>query len=230
MIKIKKDGFTLSEVLIALTVIGTVAALVIAGVIKDIQNRSSMALLQGTVSNLNDLVQNELIQTGARKLSDTDIFKNPEKFLNKFDVVDGQGSGTLIYFPEGGYKNFDRTAVSGIGTGTYNASVLLKTGVGIGLLAPRSASSAKYNGRKAVLFNIDLNGNKEPNIAGVDLFELELSDENDLNNGIHTGDHLEHSEDIAVNRADCKANGKPYACYTLAVLTGFDPNYLVNDN
>ena len=228
MIKIKKSGFTLSEVLIALAVVGVVVALVIAGVIRDIQNRSSMALLQGTVSNLYDVVQNELIQSSARKLSDTDIFNDPYSFLSKFDVAKIQGPGTLIYFPEGGYKSFDRTSQSGIGVGTYNASAILKNGVGIGLLAPRTATSVDTPGRRAVLFSIDLNGDKEPNISGVDLFEIELSDESDLDKGIHAGDHLGYSKDRDKNWLVCRNDGKPYACYSLAVLSGFDPNYLVN--
>lgn len=228
MIKIKKDAFTLSEVLITLAVVGVLASLVVPGLIKNVNNKAMMSLLQGTTANIIDVVQTELVKTRARKLSDTDIFNNPEKFLKNLDVAKSQGTGTLIYYPVGGYKTISGGTSTG-GTGTYKASAILKNGVGIGILAPRVSTGLQYNGRQAVLINIDLNGVKEPNIVGVDLFEMELSDESDLDEGIHLGDNIEYSQDKQQNLAACKT-GRPYACYSLASLSGFDPNYLVSEN
>lgn len=229
MIKIKKDAFTLSEVLITLAIVGTIALLVVPGLVKDVNNKAMMALLQGTVTNINDIVQTELSNTHVSKLEDTMIFKDPEKFLQKLDYTKSQGSGALIYYPDNGYITVNRATASGIGGGTYNASVILKNGVGIGLLAPRSANGTKYNGRSSALFNIDLNGAKEPNMVGVDLFELELSNESDYDEGIHVGDNLENSDDLKTNLTDCK-NGKPYACYSAVTLSGFEPNYLFKED
>ena len=45
MTKINKKGFTLSEALITLSVIGTLALLVLPGIIKDTTNKASIALL-----------------------------------------------------------------------------------------------------------------------------------------------------------------------------------------
>lgn len=229
MIKIKKDGFTLSEVLITLTIVGVLALLIVPGLIKDVNNKAMMSLLQGTVTNINDIVQTELVNTRARKLSDTDIYNNPRKFLERLDYSKSQGTGKPIFYPEKVYRNINGADVSGMGAGTYNASALLKNGVGIAILSPRSAAAKQYAGRDCVLITIDLNGAKEPNISGVDLFELELSNESDLDNGIHLGDNLEHSQDQSVNLSDCKQSGAPYACYSAAVLSGFDPNYLFED-
>lgn len=229
MIKIKKGGFTLSEVLITLSIVGVIAALVVPGVIKDINNKAMMSLLQGTVSNINDVVQNELVRTRAIKLSDTDIFNNPQKFLNNFDVAKSQGSGLPVFFPTGGYKNFQGVSKVGMGGGTYNASVVLKNGVGLAILVPRTSNGLLFNGRRCALITIDLNGAKEPNISGVDLFELELSDESNLDLGIHAGDNLEHSEDINVCKTACLEDGYPYACYSFASLSGFNPNYLIEN-
>ena len=52
MIKIKKDGFTLSEVLITLAVVGTLAVMVLPGLIKDANNKAMVTLLQSTLSNI----------------------------------------------------------------------------------------------------------------------------------------------------------------------------------
>ncbi len=229
MIKIKKDGFTLSEVLITLSIVGVIAALVVPGVIKDINNKAMMSLLQGTVTNINDAVQTELVRTRAVKLSDTDIFNNAQKFLNNFDIAKSKGTGLPIFYPDGGYKNFQGASKSGMAAGTYNASAILKNGVGIAIQTPRTSNGLLFNGRKCALITIDLNGSKEPNISGVDLFELELSDESNLDLGIHAGDNLEHSEDINVCKTGCIEDGYPYACYSFASLSGFNPNYLIEN-
>lgn len=229
MIKIKKGGFTLSEVLITLSIVGIIAALVVPGVIKDINNKAMMALLQGTISNIDDVVQNELVRTRAVKLSDTDIFNNAQKFLKNFDISKSKGTGQPIFYPTGGYKNFQGVSKSGMGAGTYNASAVLKNGVGIAILTPRQANSKQFTGRQSALITIDLNGSKEPNISGVDLFELELSDESNLDLGIHAGDNLEFSNDINENKTGCLTEGWPYACYSFASLSGFNPNYLIEN-
>ncbi len=83
MIKIKKDGFTLSEVLITLAVVGTLAVMVIPGLIKDASNKAMVALLQSTISNISSAIQTEVVNTRTSNLDDTDIVKDPEAFLKK---------------------------------------------------------------------------------------------------------------------------------------------------
>ena len=80
MIKIKYNGFTLPEVLITLTVVGALAALVLPGLIKDLNNKANMALLQGTVANISDTVQQEILQKNAKNIWDTDVYNNPSRF------------------------------------------------------------------------------------------------------------------------------------------------------
>ena len=60
MIKIKHKAFTLSEVLITLAVVGTLAALVVPGLIKDYNSKANMAMLQNMVANLQSAVQTEI--------------------------------------------------------------------------------------------------------------------------------------------------------------------------
>ena len=81
MIKIKHKAFTLSEVLITLAVVGTLAALVVPGLIKDYNSKANMAMLQNMVANLQSAVQTELTKEGATDLDATNIKKeeNPER-------------------------------------------------------------------------------------------------------------------------------------------------------
>lgn len=81
MIKIKKTGFTLSEMLIALSVVGVLAILVLPGVIKDSIGKANMALLQSSVGIINDTVQNEMVKMGgSSNYANSKIATDPEGF------------------------------------------------------------------------------------------------------------------------------------------------------
>ena len=225
MIKIKKNGFTLPEVLITLTIVGALAALVLPGLIKNTQAKAMMALLQGTVANLNDAVQAELIRSGATNIKDTLMYTDKTKFLkDNLDVkkVCSPGLGTQCY--GAAYKTY--SGGNG-GLGTSNSPVLLKNGVAIDLF-PNDADN--------IMVSIDLNGGKEPNIIGVDLFYLYICGKTDLEKGIRMGDlrGLLQNNDISddfmtVTNAQLKQlcnRGLGTPCYLLAERSGFDPEYM----
>lgn len=226
MIKIKKDGFTLSEVLIALAIAGVLAMLVLPGLIKDTNNRAMMSAFQSTLANITSAIQTELVRTAAKDLSDTNIYKDPVKFLESLDPVKVEGKKDIIYFPTGGYKAINGTYQAGIAGSAYNASAILKNGVGIAILTEgRSAGGPKHAGKAVALISIDLNGAKEPNIIGVDMFEIEIAKVSDLNDGVHIGDPIEYSDDKQEVINKCK-EGTPLACTDLVILSGYNPNYL----
>lgn len=218
MIKINKDAFTLSEVLITLAIVGVLAILVIPGLVKDTNNKAMMSLLQGTISNLNNITQVEIATKGARNIQDTDIYNNPTKFLNNLEVKkEGNAFSTSYRSINGGNKG-----------GVGGTQVLLKNGVAVAIIN-------KYYGLNSSLIAIDLNGTKEPNIVGVDYFTVELQWDNDETKGTHLGDiggyqerGAAHSNDRARLRTSC-LNGESDDCYSLAELSGFDPNYLKED-
>lgn len=225
MIKIKQGAFTLSEVLITLAIVGILAMIVLPGLIKDSNNRAMMSNLQSTIANVTNAVQNEIVRTGAKDLADTNLYKDPEEFLKTLDPVKTEGNAPLIYYPDGGYKAVSGTYQTGIAGGNYNASAILKNGVALAIVT-RTANGKKYTGAKdVVMISMDLNGKNDPNIIGVDMFEMELARLSDTDNGIHMGDPVEYSDNKATTRTDC-LNGTPLACYDLVVLSGFNPNYL----
>lgn len=227
MIKIKKAGFSLSEALIALTIVGVLAMLVLPGLIKDATNKSTVSLLQSTVSLLNDAVQNELISKGTKRIEDTDILTNPDKFLARtLDVIKVCDGDT----PNACYaKNTGYTTLNGGGSDIWHSkkAVLLRTGVSIDILSSRKGT---FN-NKAIPISIDLNGAQPPNITGVDRQILCLAIEDDINNGLHVGDvggciRASISErDDATLKSKCKS-GNTEVCYYLLEKSGFDHNYL----
>ena len=227
MIKIQKDAFTLSEVLITLAVVGTLAALVVPGLIKDINSKAMMALLQGTISNLNDAVQTELVKTGATNLNDTDIRNNPQKFLEKLDVV-AASSDNKNFANFNNYKLLNGTALTGITKGC-KASAKLKNGVTL-CISTFEPSMGNSNGRtaKASTIYVDLNGDNPPNISGVDLWGVYIYPITVVDRDLpsHVGDVAGVSITTPAGKS-CKSNNEysPIGCYSQAEQAGFDHNY-----
>jgi len=215
MIKIKMNGFTLSEVLITLAVVGVLAALVVPGLVRESNNKAMMAMLQGTVTNISDMVQNELVRTRARKIEDTDIYLDPQKFLENFDTANGDAYGDS-------YTSVNGTSV----TVSADKSTLFKNGVGVGITNNLTKRTSKIG--------IDLNGPKDPNIIGIDYFEVELIWDTDSDKSRHLGDVGAYGDgdtgstlSMSGQQSKCKS-GDAKACYTLVELSGFDSNYLIN--
>ncbi len=221
MIKINKNGFTLSEMLITLSVLGLLGVLVLPGLIKDSTNKASITLLQNTVSNINDAVQNEIMRTRATNLVDTDIFKDPAKFLKNLDCANISNSSITR-----DYKTL-KGATQSITFGKNTAT--LKNGV---FIAIKPDTNTTYNitdigtvkNALAVVY-IDINGNKEPNMIGVDLFKLEIINYNAPTLGRHVGD-VGSNGGYGENSLNLCQFGNADACYYVLEASGFDHNYL----
>ena len=222
-----KKGFTLGEILIALTIVGVLAVLIIPGFLKDINNKSKMSLLRSTISSLNNAVQNELIKGGSNQMSTTDIYNDPAKFLKTLDPVQAGEAFADSYMT---YEGDNISINIPDNTDEHQAKALLKSGVGIGIIN-------NLYGKNSTGIVIDLNGKHDPNIVGVDYFELEILWDNDYEKGRHTGDiggyfngGINASEEKSISEIQTlclKGNGA--ACYRTVELSGFDPNYITED-
>lgn len=227
MIKMNKHGFTLSEALITLSVIGVLALLVLPGVMKDSSNKATTALLQNTVTSINDAVQNELISNGTKRIEDTKILTNPDEFFSKhLDVIKvcKENAPNACYAKSTDYKTLNGTPGNILQS---KKAVLLRSGVAVDIIP--SYKSVFNN--KFVPISIDLNGAQPPNITGVDRQIVCLAIEEDLNNGIHVGDvggcvrASITDKKISNLKTKCKS-GNTEVCYYLLEMTGFDQNYL----
>ncbi len=223
MIKIKKFGFTLSEVLIALTILGVIAALALPGLIKNVNDKSMYSLLQGTMNNMADAVQQELINSSATNIKDTRMWNNPRAFLrDSFDVKLECNNGYDTPCHAKQYYNFNGGKV-GAGTG---APALLKNGVAVDLMTTSAGD---------IIISVDVNGRKDPNIVGVDYFYAGISGKTDLDKGLRMGavggilqDGID-DDPLTISNARLKqlcVQGWGTPCYYLLERSGFDPNYL----
>mgnify|MGYP002522655276 CR=1 FL=1 len=228
MIKIKNKAFTLSEVLITLAVVGTLAALVVPGLIKDYNSKANMTMLQNMVANLQSAVQTQMTREGATDLDATDIVKDPEKFFRTLDVVNA--SSDAKYFPNlNNYKILSGAALTAIPK-TCKASAKMKNGVALCMstFAPVMGNAYGTTHRNVATIYIDLNGVKEPNISGVDFFAVYIYPVTTLNGTIptHPGDIAGVSITTPAGKS-CNTNSdfSPIGCYSQAEQSGFDPNY-----
>ncbi|MCM1339767.1 MAG: type II secretion system GspH family protein [Muribaculaceae bacterium] len=221
MIKIKYKAFTLSEVLITLTIVGILAAMVLPGLIKDTTNKANMALLQSTIAQVSNAVQQELTRKNAKYISETDIYNNPQKFLE--DNLETAKSTNIFKTKneKGEIVDIKYKSVNGDNAGASHpdGQVLLKNGVYIGLRGDIST------------LVIDLNGPEPPNVIGIDYFAAKIEKYDDISSGIRMGDvgaaqyNSNTDEDL---QTDCKG-GAAAKCYALVERSGFDPDYLEKD-
>lgn len=231
MIKIK-SGFTLSEVLITLTVVGVLAALVIPGLIKDTTNRAMISSLQGTVGNITNAVQNELVRTGAKDITSTDIYLKPNEFLKNLNAIRTAKDGSL--FPSEQYTNYNKGVFT---ANSCKASAILENGVRVCQTTnDRPADAADPEKVYWQQYLIDVNGPDGPNVSGLDLFGIVVYNTDTMNS--HVGDvggiyqsSSNNSEDDK-NKNTCKSNASStsaFNCYLLLEQSGFDPKYLENE-
>lgn len=206
----KKHGFTLTEVLITLFVIGVLAAIIIPSFLKNVYAKSRISTLTSVVKDLQTAVQKEIIENRATEIADTNILSNPDEFFSEhFELAN---DNTQAFAPSYRFVNGSSANDLPALTSTY----LLKNGVGIGILPD------------AALFAIDVNGADKPNIVGADYFVVYVARSDDNESGVHMGDVGALEDDsYTCNEmlTDCRTYN-PVNCYRALELSGFKPTYL----
>ena len=74
----KKQGFTLAEVLITLGIVGVVAALTAPALVMSSRNEANAARLSTVVSNMENAFQTAIAQEGADNLYGTSLWQENE--------------------------------------------------------------------------------------------------------------------------------------------------------
>lgn len=170
-----KKGFTLSELLLSLIIVGVIAVLTVPVLISNIQKKAFATQLKNMSAIIEQLAQDEMLLHKTRNLADTD-FGDPAKLLSEdhFAIIktcDNASSLTDCWKTEATgndkvtYKRLNNSSES-INKGL---TVILKNGVIV--------RYSKVSGSNRIgAFLIDLNGNEKPNISGRDLFGFFITD------------------------------------------------------
>lgn len=212
-------GFTLAEVLITLGIIGVVAAITIPTVLQNSQTQATVSALKKSYTTLSQAYAQAAKDNGTVDTWDItgtqgalNIFNTLVPYLN---LTKNCGYATGC-FPSSAYRNLmgdvDTTNASFDSNASYYyAKAQLADGT---LLAIRSYGSCGYKGGDSSLLQnvcaeafVDVNGFKQPNQVGVDLFEFYIG----TNGLVPMGTKTETSNTFA-NNCKNKATDGGWAC------------------
>ena len=172
----QKRAFTLTELLIALGIIGTIAALSIPSLMTSIHNKMLATQLQNNVESVQQAIANQKIIHNTKDLTETK-FKDETGFFSLFQSSKGEKCSANSTTKCWG-KSYRV-----IGGATYSTStetipetaIRLKNGATIGYVKDKLNLSEEARKKTLCEIIIDTNGPDEPNIVGRDLFGFFIS-------------------------------------------------------
>ena len=167
MKKIKNHGFTLSEVLITLAIIGIVAAITVPTIMANYTKQAKSAKLKKAASVVSQACKKALADNGTGDIRNTDLYQaisysvseEATQILGKYFSIVGNAKKGTRDFP---FQNSD------FGTSNYFS---LADGTAISLIDSRS-----INDNAALTFIVDIDGLlKGYNLVGEDVFGIPLT-------------------------------------------------------
>lgn len=223
----KKNAFTLAEVLITLGIIGIVAAMTLPTLVGNYQKKQMVTQLKKAYSELNQAVKLSEVENGEIKywdfsMSGKDFF---DTYLTQYmktgvhKVGDIRGNGITYYqisgLPEG--------SLIGMRDSAYVIDVL--SGYQI-FLAEESNSSTTNR----YAFYIDLNGFKKPNTFGKDIHSFYITASHGIlpfntEDGMYDYDAMTRTktrEGSGNNNYKCNAQGRGMWCTALIMIDGWE--------
>ena len=222
-----KKAFTLTELLLALTIVGVLAVLTVPILMNNIHNRMFATQVKNMSATIEQLAQDQLVTHRTRDLSDTD-FADPAKLLSDKHFSIAKTCATSTDAKKNCWKitaeGKDKIAYKYIkDTGSANPvigyTVVLKNGVL--LTSPSLQSEENVSGDIVARITIDVNGNDKPNIAGRDLFSFYMT-----NKG-HVVDFL-YAKNVTMSPDEKKrkcVKGSGRTCYGALADNGWKMDY-----
>lgn len=212
--KINNKAFTLTELLVALGIIGAIAAISIPSLMTRIQNRMFVTNLKSTTEAIKLLADKQLITSSTRSLRNTD-FDNPTSLLstNNFNIVSTCSSASTSCWKTTNYRTIKNTNTASVTRSTNIPTAKLKNGATLGYSKAPEAVGSLYQGS----FYIDLNGDDLPNIVGRDYFTFYITTDGKIR-PIPTGT-------LEANSTETCISGAANVCYGLIVENGWKMPY-----
>lgn len=214
---LRKKAFTLTELLIALSIVGAIAALSIPALIEDVNRRLLVNQLKNTVVTVQQLVDQQLIENNTKKLQDTD-FATPATLLSSanFAIADNCTTVANCWAEKGSnaqaYKILETMAYSQPAPGTK--TIKLKNGVTLTYYLSTmggTINDGTKDGDKCYgLFFVDVNGKDKPNIVGRDFFAFRITEKGKIVYGTSCNG-VDNSSDAQL-ATWCKNNSYSTAC------------------
>ncbi len=217
---IRQKAFTLTELLIALTIVGAIAALSIPALVNDINSKVAVNQLKNTLVQVQQIMDQELIENNTKSLKDT-AFADRTQLYTKFAK-----SGTCTADCWGpkidGTKNY-KTLNKLEATRTFSVdanAIKLKNGVSLYYnpqpteYAEGSLKDGTKDGDKCYgIFYIDINGKDKPNIVGRDFFAFRITQKGNISYGSSCTGNLNVAEATLIKQ--CKEDTALTSCTAL---------------
>ena len=185
----KKNGFTLAEVLITLVIIGVIGALTVPALIQNTQKQEYVSALKKTYSTLSQAVQIIIAEEGSPKgdagwaSSAANISKLFKQHISSIKTCKENGK---CFAPNTKYKTLNGSSagdhfltIDNIYAGNERFMTADGTAVFVDPYWSKTACSGTWSGSAGLcsLIYVDINGHKAPNTAGRDLFFFALKED-----------------------------------------------------
>lgn len=194
----KKFAFTLTEVLVTLSIIGVVSALTVPTLMNQYQRKIQATQIRKFANELDQGFEMQIIEEGKTKLSSTDMWKKVAKkgdltdlrafFNTRFKIIKTCDKTSGCFADS--YRSIDGAHVEAFDNSkikTYvlanSAAIRMKTKLSVKVDGDGNAildGDGNYipfgAGNSAVVFWIDINGADKPNIGGRDMFRIAIGD------------------------------------------------------
>lgn len=224
--KLKKlfSAFTLTELLIALAILGALAGMAIPSLMEGLQKKQLTLQLKNTIAGIQQIAHNQMIAKNTKDLTLTD-FNSPEKLLSEknFPIVKSCEKAADCWTES--YKKISGNTASTRYLEGDNRSIILKNGAiisyGLSNVATKGLPSDSDD-RDIGIFRIDINGIDKPNMIGRDVFWFYISKKGKiLNHSQVSGGGYNEADAIA----GCKAETFITACLTVIQENNWDMPY-----
>lgn len=204
----KKFAFTLSEVLVTMSIIGVISALTVPTLVNNYQRKAQAVQLRKAVTEIASAIDMLITEEGKSKFSATTEYNNLDTLVsNRLKII------KTCSKDETGecFSNEKYNSING-GTGTTFSCAGNSY-----VLAGSSAICLSKTTNDSIKVNIDINGNQGPNIGGRDMYEFYIRPEGDVS-PCDTGT-------CDPKEATCKASDIGVDCYGVLTEANWQMNY-----
>ena len=216
LIKFINQGFTLTEVLIALAIVSVIASMTIPSLLKNIENRELRIAFKKTYTELSQATQRMVFDNDGTTIgncsTNADCVKN--KYVSYLKVIKhcdtGKSNGNCWHANDGSTRNLSGTTYSEWGN---HPAFILNNGSIIRLWLLSNCNIKTYSGKGSCgEFTVDVNGLKKPNTIGRDIFFIHLH-----SNDISPWGTSEDDTNSQSQSSNCSKNLSGFGCAALAL-------------
>ncbi len=172
----RKAAFTLAEVLVTLGIIGVVSAMTVPTLMQNHQRKVYVTQMHKFYNELQQAAQQYMTDHNAVNLREAGLTSNEAiaDFVNSYFKVVKDCGNTQDPCMSSNYKKLTGTELGDASGQPLNYTIASGVSFGCG-----PASTGTADNSRVAIFDVDINGQQGPNIAGRDVFIIGL-----FNNGI----------------------------------------------